>query len=60
MRVFHAFTEGYMNQEQRGLVCIKFENLVSGWTGCVSEEMRCVGNHLPLLSYQWMGLLVHW
>ena len=30
VKVFYAFTEGYINQEHTRLVCVLFENLVSG------------------------------
>ena len=30
IRVLWIFTEGYINQEHTGFVCIRFENLVSG------------------------------
>ena len=63
MRLFHAFTEGYVSLEHTGLVCavcIMFGSLVSGWNGCMHEEKWCMGNHSWLLSYQWMGLFVPW
>ena len=60
MRQFCAITEVYINQEHTGLVCIMFGNLVSGWTGCVGDEMKCESNHSRLLSCKWMGILVHW
>ena len=34
--------------------------LVAELVVCVSKEIRCMDNHLKLLSFQWMGLLVHW
>ena len=57
--MFHTFTEGYINWNHMGLVCIVFRNLVTSWPNCVSETERCAGNYPWLLSHQLMGLLVH-
>ena len=59
--VSHFCRRTYKLGTQQDCCVIVFEKLLSGWAGCVLKyEMRCIGNHLCLLPYQWIGVLVHW